>query len=496
MQRFFFIFLILLISCSRKEGGENRLKISFNMQPATTDPRLAGDFVSSTLVGMIYEGLTRCLPGNEVELALAESVEISNDQKVYTFHLKEAYWTDGEPIRAFDFEHSWKTLLQMPSSCAFLFYPIKNAERFVKGEEPLETVGIRAIDEKTLRIDLQEPTPYFYSLTAFPAFLPVAAHSPDAFSGPFLIEKMVLNDEIVLRKNSAYWNEKNVFLDEVHISIIPDEMTALQMFEKGNLDWMGGSTSPLPPDAMDKLRSRLQFIPCSASTFCTFNTAVCPPNLRKALSYAIDRQTIVEKITQGGQTVANAVLPPSFTSQAFDLYDPELAKKYLEGMALPKLTLYFKQSQMEKRVAQVLQKQWESTLGIEVELVEVEFKTLIQKLQNKDYAIALTSWIAQFDDPMSLLERFKDRANLKNYPGWEDECYSTLLSEASRSKERGKLLQKAEAILIEEMPIAPLYHWSSPVIASPRIEKIASSPCGGILFERFILRGRRHPSFH
>lgn len=483
MQRIFFVLLILLASCSRNEGPESRLKIAFNMQPTTTDPRLTSDFVSSTLVGMIYEGLTRCLPGNEVELALAERVEISKDLKVYTFHLREAYWTDGKRITAFDFESSWKGLLQIPSSSSFLFYPIKNAELCVKGEIGSEAVGVLAIDERTLRVELEEPTPYFYSLTAFPSFLPIASHDPGVWSGPFRVEKMVHNDEIVLKKNEMYWNRENVFLDEVHISIVPDEMTALQMFEQGQLDWVGGSISPLPSDALEKLRDRLQFIPCSASTFCTFNVEVCPVHLRKALSYAIDRKALVEEITQA----ASSVLPPSFTEQVFDLYDPVLAKELLGKGPIPKLTLSFKPSQVERRIAQVLQKQWEKVLGVKVELVQVEFKTLIQKLQTKDYEIALASWIAQFDDPISLLGRFNDRGNLKNYPGWEHEEYTKLLIEAGRSQERGELLQRAEAILVEEMPLAPLYHWSSPAVVSPRIETIATSPCGGILFERFTL---------
>ncbi len=476
------------------------------MQPTTVDPRTANDFVSSTLVCMIYEGLTRCLPGNAVELALANRVEISKDQKTYTFHLRKAYWTDGKPITSTDFERSWKQILTSPSSSSFLFYPIKNAELCIKGEISVDQVGIKALDPSTLQIELEQPTPYFYSLTAFPTFLPVAVHAPEdptVCSGPFQIERMVHNNEIVLKKNLSYWNRDEVFLDKIHISIVPDEMTALQMFEEGDLDWIGGSISPLPPDAIEKLKERLQFIPCSATTFCTFNTQTFPfhnAHLRKAFSEAINREEIVTQITQGGQIPSVSMLPPSFTQQSLLLYNPLSAKNHFEKALeelkispkeLESLTLYFKPSQIEKRLAQTLQRDWKEAFGITIQLVQLDFKNLVQKLQTRDYEMALSAWIAQFDDPISILERFKEKENLKNYPGWDNSLYRQLLNEANRSKFRSEILAKAEKLLADEMPITPIYHWSSPAIASPRIETVETSSCGGILFERFKLHKKQ-----
>lgn len=499
-MKWFLIGILVLAGCTKEAPPSSRLKISFNTQPATLDPRKAGDFVSSTLVCMIYDGLTRCLPGDKVELALAERVEISRDKKIYTFHLREAHWTDGAPITAFDFEKSWKEIIYPASSCAFLFYPIKNAERCAKGEVSLDQVGIKALDDRTLRVDLERPTPYFYSLTAFPSFLPAASHAPDdptVCSGPFWIEKMVHSSEIVLKKNHCYWNAGEISLDEVHISIVPDEMTALQMFERGDLDWLGGSLSPLPPDALDKLEKQIHFIPCAATTICTFNTKVFPfnnVNLRKAFSYAIDREEIVGRVTQGGQTPASSILPPVFSEQSFFLSDPIGARLYFE-MALDELqiapeeleslTLYFRPSQVEKRLAQTLQRQWKDAFGITINLVQLDFKSHAQRLQSRDYQISLAAWIAQFNDPISILERFKDEGNLKNYAGWQDPRYISLLNEAGVSSKRKELLEEAEALFADQMPITPIYHWSSPAISNPTIEEIATTPCGGILFERF-----------
>jgi len=451
---------------------------------------------------MIYDGLTRCVPGGSVEPALAERVDVSWNKKVYTFHLREAYWTDGKPITARDFETSWKEILSPPSSSAFLFYPIKNAELCAKGQTSIDEVGIQALDDRTLRVELERPTPYFYSLTAFPSFLPVPSHAPDdpkVCSGPFRIEKMVHNSEIVLKKNYCYWNRPEVFLDEVHISIVHDEMTALQMFERGDLDWLGGSISPLPPDALAKIKDRIQFVPCAATTLCTFNTKTFPFNnvhLRKAFSYAIDREEIVGQITQGGETPATSILPPSFSRQSFPLSNPEAARKEFElamlelqmkPHELDSLILYFKPSQIEKRLAQAVQRQWKDVLGIHIQLGLLDVKSHAQRLQSRDYQIALAAWIAQFDDPISLLERFKDEKNLKNYPGWLNPEYARLIDEAGSSNEREALFEQAEALFANEMPLTPIYHWSSPALASPCIESIPTTPSGGILFERFKL---------
>lgn len=496
-MRVILLSLLLLFSCGNEPKNVARLNISFNTHPNTTDPRKASDFVSSTLVCMIYEGLTRFCADGTLEPALSESVEINPEKTVYIFKLKKAYWTDGKPITAYDFESSWKQVLKTPTSCTFLFYPIKNAEKYVRGEGSLDEVGISAIDARTLFVELEHPTPYFYSLTAFPSFLP--AHKEE-FSGPFQIEKLTHNDEIVLKKNESYWNAKNIELDEIHISIVPDEMTALQMFERGDLDWIGGSFSPLPLDAIEKWNHQIQYVPSAGSTICTFNTRQFPfqnQNLRKAFSLAINRLEIVQKIEQGVQIPAHSILPPAFSKQVFSLYDPvkavELFEKGVEELGiekkeLEKVKLYFRTTLGEKRLAQALQKQWQDLFGITLKLIGLDFKTHAQKLQSKDYEFAIGSWIAQFEDPVSLLDRFKHRDYLKNYPSWESAQFQSCLSEAVFSNKREELLNSAEKILFEEAPLTAIYHWSSPVLFSPKIKKIATSPCGGFLFEHFELR--------
>lgn len=493
-----------LVSCNPPSSKKDKhLNISFNTYPTTTDPRLCADFVSSTLVCMVYDGLMRCIPGGEVENALAQSVEISEDLKTYTFHLREAYWSDGKPITADDFEASWKMVLSPAKPCAFLFYPIKNAENCAKNSCSVDEVGIYAIDQKTLKVELEHPTPYFQSLTAFPSFLVAPQHNPKALNGPFLIEPDSKSSEIRLIKNPSYWNLKAVHLDAIHISIVPDEMTALQMFENGELDWLGGPLCPLPPDAIEKLKGDLIFLPNAASTICTFNTEERPfnnVNLRKAFAYAINRQEIVDKITQAGQVPAASILPPSFSKAEFVLTDLELAKRHFEiaidqlkidKKELEDLVLYFRPTQIEKRLAQTLQLQWEDAFGITIQLTGLDYKSHAHRMKTRDYQISIASWIAQFDDPLSILDRFKDKSNLKNYPGWEDGYFAHLLNLANTAENREEILAKAEWVLKEQMPLCPIYHWSSPAICSDRIESMGTTPSGGVLFEKFSLNALR-----
>jgi oligopeptide transport system substrate-binding protein len=486
-MRWMFLIFLWMASCSTADRSDT-LRISLHSEPLTLDPVQAGDFISSTLICMIYDGLTRCSPDGSIEPAIASSYEVSEDKTVYLFHLRDAYWSDLTRVTAFDFENSWKRALSLPSPSAPLFYPIKNGEKCIKGEASLEEVGIKALNNNTLQVTLEKPTPYFYSLTAFPTFLPFKKEG--IYNGPFQIKKQLQCSEILLSKNPTYWNCEHIALDKIHISIIPDEMTALQMFERGELDWIGGPLSPLPIDAMESLQNTLSYVPSVASTFCTFNTTSAPfqnPHLRQAFSYAINREKIVSQIGFTGQTPAQSILPPALSSQKIDLFNLEKAKELFSQAllemqldALEPLTLYYRSGQTEKILAQLLKQQWEKAFGIKIELVQLDIKTHTAKLQAKDYQIALSLWIAQFFDPVSLLDRFKNRENLKNYAGWQDETYLSFLKEEK--------YVEAENRLYEELPIAPIYHWNFPALQGPRLEATAVSPCGGILFERFTLR--------
>ena len=504
------LFVFLLSACSNAPKEPDCLRLAFNAAPMTLDPRKSGDFISSTLICLLYEGLTRCTPGGGVEPGLAEAIEVSPDGKTYTFTLRPSIWSDGRPVTAYDFEKSWKTVLDpsFASLSAYLLFPIKNAEKCAKGEAGTADVGISAVNETTLRVELEKPTPFFLSLTAFPLFLPTPAHleqiSGDVCNGPFRIENERSNSELFLVKNPSFWNGKRVYLDEIRIEIISDENTTLQMFERGEIDWLGGPLAPLPPDSLDSLRDRIHYIPMAASTIVAFNTQEFPfknMKLRKALSMCLNRERIVSEIALAGQIPADRCLPPSLYPsplksllpvpdivKARALFEEALAELDASPADLEALTLYYKPAQVDKRLAQVLQREWEEAFGFTIKIEQLDPKTHLDRLHRKEYQIALGNWIAQFHDPVNILERYRLPANQKNFAGWENDRYQALLDKAASElnpSARLELLAQAEEIFADELPIMPLYHWSSPSIAHPRLKETGSTPSGGVLFEKF-----------
>ena len=499
MKWFFYALLFFAISCSPPPPPpSNTLRISFSVYPSTLDPRKGGDFISSTMIGLLFEGLMRCLPDGSVEPGLAERVELSADQTIYTFYLREGYWCDGEPVTAYDFERSWKTICDptFPALCSYLFYPILNAEAALQGVKSPEEVGVRALDSHTLEVELERPTPYFLSLTAFPAFLPAGVGN-----GPYLIERIQPQAEIILRKNPTFWNTENIRIERIHISIIPDENTALQCFERGELDWIGGALSPIPPDALPSQEEHLQYFPMAASTFCAFNTTAYPfhnKHLRKAFSLAINRTEIAEKILPAHQIPASRCIPPALCNgknrSLIPSFDPESAREHLQkGLQelgkkeIGPIVLHFRSGAIDRTLVQALQRQWKEVLGVEVALEQTDFKTHKDLLHRRGYQIALAYWISQHNDPINLLERFKSGRVAKNYAGWEDPHFTRLINDAEKTSDadkRTELLLQAEEELMDSMPIAPIYHWSNPTLCNPRVKNMHTTPSGGVLFER------------
>lgn len=517
------IFFFFLSGCFCPAPKPTSLRISFNNYPITLDPRKSGDFTSASLICLLYEGLTRCGPEEAIHPGIAYKIETSSEGTLYTFHLRPTFWTDGTPVTAIDFEKSWKKSINPSFPClsSYLFFPIHNVEKYIQGKVSLEEVGIQALDPYTLRVKLERPTPYFLSLTAFPVYLPIPSHIEEknenwdqirkdqlVCNGPFLIKKMLPNNEICLVKNKQFWNKKDIFLDSIHISILSDETTTLQMFERGELDFAGGPLSPLPPDALKKLQNqgKLRFISMDASTFCTFNNQTFPfynTSLRQAFCYAIDRKAIIDETLQTGQIPAATPLPPTLfppvcrkptkalktdVKAAKELLQKGLKELNISSSDLENITLYYKQGQDNQRLAQTLQKNWKKTLGISIKIEQLDQKHLLQNLQRREYQISLASWICQFHDPISLLDRFRIINNPKNYPGWTSEAYVTQLEKASRAintEERNELLKEAEEIFMRDTPIAPLFHWTVPYISNDKLKEIATTSTGGILFDQF-----------
>ena len=469
------------------------------------------------MVSLIYDGLTRCLPDGSSEPGIAESFEISPDGKTYTFHLRKAFWSDGVQVTASDFEKTWKQMLDpsVPSLCAYLFYPIKNAEAAYHQTKSLDEVCIRALDDQTLEVILERKTPYFLSLTSFPSFYPAPQHKleeldnplspPTTVSGPFIIKKIAAQSSIILEKNPHYWNAKELKLEAIHIGIIPNETTSFAMFERGELDWLGGILSPISTDALasESAQKKAHYFPMSASTFFTFNTGIKPfsnEHIRKAFSLSVDREKIAKEILPTNQVSTTRCIPPALCNgkngNILPAYDPELAREHLRiglkelGKTIDEIapiTLHFRTGAVDRMIAQVVQREWKDVLGIDVELVQTDFKSHKDILHSRTYQIAISNWVAQYHDPINILERFKNPSNAKNYAEWDNQEFALLIDQAAEStdeREREHLLELAEELMAEHLPILPIYHWSNPSLCSSRLQNIHTTPSGGVLFER------------
>jgi oligopeptide transport system substrate-binding protein len=518
--------LISLLGCiyffrgsSSSSGHGVVMKTAFASEPLTLDPRKNADIYSSFAQKMLFEGLTRLEEEGKVEWGVAKSVAISEDLRTYTFTLRTAQWSDGTPITAYDFEYAWKKVLD-PSFGApstFLFYPIENAQKASLGEVPLEQVPIRALDAHTLQVRLSHPTPYFLSLISFCCFFPAPKHiaeanphwamdgTPLVSNGPYKLVEWVHNTKLSMKKRESYWDARSVSLDGIEIQIIPDEKTALRMFEKGELDLLGSLTTPLSLDDLGRLKQekQLQVSAIGGTCFTTFNLShplFCNPKIRKAFSLATNRQSITQGVLQMEETPALEYMAPAITgkeaSRLIDDCNPLLAKTlFLEGLAelhrssdsLEPITLSYLGNEQYRRLALCLQQQWQKALGVPIKLQELEMKSLMKALEEKRYTVALFFWAAHYLDPMSILDRFKSKQGKKNYPGFEKQEYVALLEAAQTSidpKMRDDFLMQAEKMMIEEMPLSPIFHFKQGFLQSRRIEKICISPIGDPLYKQ------------
>lgn len=500
------------------------MRTCFSMDPLTLDPRKNGEQITSTFLYMLYDGLTRLKANGDVELALAESVEISEDGKTYLFFLKKACWSDGSPITAYDFEYTWKKTLDpsFNSLSPQILYPIRNAELAAKGKISLDKVGIQALEERLLKVELEYPIPYFLSLLSFCNCFPISkkqeirnpswdtAPCHEALcSGPFRIVKWNKKREILCEKNPLYWNADQVALDKIHISIINDPYVTLQLFDQDALDLVSVYLCSLPLQALEPYRhdKTLHYAPSGGTTFCSFNLRQYPfnnPNIRKAFSYAIDRRFITENITLLNEIPATRLLPPSLTKHPLSQFsieqDEELARGYLHRglkeigvlgtetdhpfslrLFINNLTLSFEANPLNRKVAESLQEQWKKVLGFKVKLESFDYSTQVEKLNRKNYGIALASWISQINDPINIFERFKNQHLPKNFPGYESARFNEWIDLSYTEKDpllRAKVLNQAELVMLQEMPLTPIYHSSHNFLCKPHLTNLQVTATG------------------
>lgn len=501
------------------------MRLNFHSEPASLDPRLVRDIPTITVGKMLFDGLLRFTETGPV-CSLARSFE--KKDKRYTFYLRECHWTNGAPITAFDFEYAWKKVLSpcFPSEFANQLFIIKGGEAAKKGLLSLCDVGVWAEDSHTLVVELEYDHPHFLQLVSQPICYPIpletelidpswADRQGEEFvcSGPFCLAYWNHGNELALRKNFLYWDSKVVKLEHIIVSMIEDEHTELNMYESGELDWAGSPNSSIPPEALPSLKPRGDlYIAPIAGTFCYKFNIEKPPfhslKMRRAFALAINRKALVDNILQGNQMVAQSLVPPCMRDQfafpflkdkegnqtlALKLFEEALEEEGWTRETLPPITLIFSKSEKTQKTAQAVQQDWNQTFGIQVSLQSYEWNVFIDRLAKRNYQVGGRGFVSDLNDPKTLLDLYRFRngdLGGNNDTGWEKEEYIALLQEAEHSLEqREHLLNLAERLLLEEMPIVPLYHSTACYLKKDYVKGVYLSELCDLDFKRaFIVK--------
>lgn len=510
-----FVLCIQLIGCTVGPKGKQAIRLNLFSDPRTLDPRMINEVVGRNVSLMLYEGLTRIGPDGAIRLGAARSFSVSDDGLLYTFKLRKGRWSDGKPVVAADFVRTWQTALgpNFPSTFAYQLYILKNAREIKEGSLPADSLGARAIDDHTLEVELAHPAPFLLALLATPAFFPVSDSPPppDALpivNGPFLPVSWQTNHELYLKKNPLFWDARHVRLDSLELFIIPNENTSLLMFEKNELDHVGLPFCVLPADSIETLRlSRLFHLQEVAAIYWyRFNTTRSPlnhPKFRRALSLAIDRTALSDFVMAGLHIPATGALPHSLSKdraplinahalpdEAINAFHEALSELGLSPEGVRPLELSFNHSEDHMKIASSIQQQWQQILGIQVQLQVRDWQDHLQHLLQRNFDVGRLAWQAHYPDALDFLLPLAQTHDT----GWENDRYRELLALVQKerdSAQRSAYLAEAERLLIEEMPVIPLFSLRYAYCLNPRLQGVVLSELGTIDFRWAYLESSR-----
>ncbi|THF82614.1 peptide ABC transporter substrate-binding protein [Cohnella fermenti] len=507
-------------SADVKKGGEFRFTLA--SEPPSLDPALMTDAQSSIVAAGLYEGLYRLDSAGEPQPAIATGYDVSDDGLVYTFKLRDdATWSNGDKVTANDFVYSWKRALapETASEYAYMLFYIKGAEEYNAGTGSADDVAVKATDDTTLEVTLKSATPYFPSLVSHYTYLPVheatveanEAWAADASTivsnGPFLLKEWAHEDKLVLEPNPNYFDKDKVNFSKVTISLVEDNNTVYNMFQSDDIDWIGAQAGQVPTDRTAQVIAdgSAQVKAIASSYYYVFNTQKAPFNnvkIRKAFSMAIDRQSIIDNITQANQTPAYALVPPSIAGTDGKLFremypdtgyfseDIDEAKKLLaEGMAeegiaqLPKITLLYNTSEGHKAIAEAAADMWRKNLGVEVAVTNQEWGTFLETRDAGQFDVARAGWGADFNHAINFTYDLIHPKSGNNDGKYDNEQVGKWLDEslaATDEATRLDLIAKAEKQAIDDMAVLPFYYYTTVTMVKDDIEGVTSDYSGHI----------------
>lgn len=477
----------LLVSCSDPKAVKEF--VMSNAAEPTLDPNLMTDIPSTNVYLGLFEGLVQYDPKTNLGVpGVAESWSVSSDGLKLTFKLRKTQWSDGTPVTANDFVYSMNRILDPATGAEYAYMPgmvIKGAAEFNAGTGKAEDVGIKALDDYTLEYTLTGPAPYAVDMFAHNAFGPVPRQSIEKFgtewtkpgnivtNGPYNLKEWKAQEYVLLEKNAKYWDAKNVKIQTIKILASDNDTTNYNMFKNGETDWNHGIAVSKIDEI--KLRADYQSSAQVGTYYYSINNTRKPVNdvrVRKALAASIDKKTMVEKVTKGGQIPTDTWVPPmaGYTPQSGIGFDPAAAQAllaeagYPNGKGFPVLTIVYNTNEGHKAIAEYIQQQWKTNLNIDVTLKNMEFKTFIDlRSKEHDFTICRHGWIGDYLDPNTMLDLFVTGSG-NNDGLYSNTEYDALIKQASTSSgdARMKLLEQADALLMtKDQAIIPMYHYAN-----------------------------------
>ena len=473
-------------------------------EPASMDPHFITGTWESSIVGGMFMGLTTSDAKARIIPGLATSWDISDDGKTYTFDLRDgAKWSDGQPITAEDFVFSLQRILRPETAAkyAFILYPIKNAEAVNKGEMKADKIGVRAINSDTLEIQLEAPTPFFLEqlthYTAFPVPMhAVKKHGKDwtkkeniVVSGSFILDEWMPQSHLKVVKNPMFFDADNVSLDGIVYYPTEDKSAELKRFRAGELHatWgvPSGQYAKLKADFGDNFR----VAPYLGVYYYPINVnKIKDVNVRRALSMAVNREVISEKILGEGQTPAYGWVPPGINNYVPADKQPQLpfkGRSYKENVADAKrilqkagyskdkplkVQLKYNTNEAHKKVALAIAAMWKP-LGVEVEMFNQEAKVHYNDLKNNDFDIGRAGWIGDYNDPTTFTDLQLDNAyNYSRYIDQELIANAKKAAKITDLDERARVLAQVEQAILDGHAVIPIYYYVSKHLVSDQVQ--------------------------
>lgn len=490
------------------------LSLYLDNEIPTLNQFAASDNVAFNVLNNISEGLYRLDNKNEPQPALAKDVKISDDKLTYTFTLRDGLkWSNGEALTSKDFKATWLKQMTTDATNNYAFIMtdyIVNGQEYSEGKATADQVGVTTPDDKTLVVKLKAPTPYFLYLTTFIPYYAVNMGFEEKqgknyamgkdnllYSGPYTISQYDAASGVTLVKNPNYWDAANVKVDTVKIKIIKEQSTALNLYKAGQLSRVQLSAADVPANQSSKEFSTHAIFRTNFVQFNTTGEGVSNGNIRKALSMAIDNDSLAKNILNNGSEAANGVVPSKMSSGidgknfgslqgTMHTFDAAKAKEYWQkGVAelgkAPQLSLVLDDDTENKDVGTYLQSQFKKVLGIDVKLDSKTKEARRALMKSSDYQMGLNAWGADYDDPMTYLQIWTEQKN--GFRGnFKNDAFNNLIkaakAETDNTKRADALVQAEKSLVVDNAVVAPLYYMGSAYLTKENVKGLVENSAG------------------